>query len=442
MTFSRSFKYHTFTKKCEEFLIVLHSLYEKLPNRVFVREVGGMKMPFIWIPRHELLKEVTYQDRTLVHVINFLSDHGIIIIEKADFVTRLNTNCYTINYKVLQACLKEWGYTPKGIKPHADKAPLEALFDFDVIEIIKKIPGYKQRPGRHMTRKGVVNRRGNCKPKALLEDPESPLTRVFCTSINPLRGYLNLNVPRCENLENTSAHTRLRTMRGARYATLCYKEDVDSLGELIYQMGLTLEKLVKGASTGCAYVMHTPQFPPKRWQELNRPKRFFRLVGAIFKKELFYPSRENFNKFSVWIKENVAAANLTEALKFKNILLFAKTLKRRHKRQKMISCNTQSATHMAPPPQTLNEKMEELQYEIANNPHETRLQKEARLAILEKIGPSQYASWIKNLPFDGESDYCFLVENPFYRDYLTQRFSFDFYKFDIGRRTLQIYRDN
>lgn len=401
------FEYTKFNKKCEELLIVLHECYLTHTDRVFVRKVGNQPMPFVWISSPELLEKLSFKKNSLFSAIKFLTENGLLIIQKADFVTRLQTNCYAINYHVLETILKHWDYYVR--------STFQEVVDFDPHEHIKKVPAYKQRIGKYIRRKGIQTfneGKGNCAPKNLLKDPKGSLTAIFQTVSNPLRGYLNLygtvNDP-------VGASQRL-SYGAARYATLVYKEDCDTLGQLIYQCGMILEKAVHG--------LHHPQYEHhrkrQRYVDLGRPANYFTLVGAIIKKEMFYPSRENWLKFASWAKTHFNG-NLTEALKFKNIKLYLKQVMKKGKRR--LQQIQETIAHSIPLLST-EEKMEQIQYAIASNIEESLAQKETRLNILNRVGPYEYNAWFSNIRFDGTSDYVFVVDSLFMEHTMTNRYNF------------------
>jgi hypothetical protein len=91
------------------------------------------------------------------------------------------------------------------------------------------------------------------------------------------------------------------------------------------------------------------------------------------------------------------------------------------------------------PSLTREEKLEEIQYFIASNEHESRAQKEARLMILNKIGPDNYNAWFKNLSFEGESDYQFVVPSQFVRDYMTNKYDLNTYKYNLFKHITKTY---
>lgn len=414
---STKFEYNTFTKKCEEFLIVLHELLLTHQDRLFVRYVGGQAMPFIWIPCEEFITHLSFKRNSFFSVIKFLSDNGLIVIQKPDFVAMSKTNCYAINYAVLKECLTHWDYYIR--------EPFKKIIEFDPIHHIRKVPAFKQKEGRHKNRKGILNWKngdGNNRPKALLKTGDNGLKRIFQTTVNPLRGYLNHNA--CE--PNSEPHRSQRLSYGAsRYASLTYQENCGSLGELIYHSAILLEKAVKG-------LLH-PQYHSHRrrkpFVDLQRPQNFFAMVGAIFKRELFYPSRQNILKFAAWVKKQWDG-DLTQALKFKNIIQYIQ-LNRKQRKTNVLS--TSQAEIIPQETMTTEEKMELIQYEIAEHPTESVVQKETRLYILSKIGPYEYVSWFKDLPFEGESDYWFRPDSKFKEDYLTNRYSLGRFKFQAGK---------
>lgn len=71
---------------------------------------------------------------------------------------------------------------------------------------------------------------------------------------------------------------------------------------------------------------------------------------------------------------------------------------------------------------SIEEKTEKTQYEIFYNDEESRRQKEIRLQILSRIGVDQYNAWFKDLKFQNESDYIFVVPSIFHQQTLKQRF--------------------
>jgi hypothetical protein len=431
MTFLRTFKYNTFTKKCEELLIVLHDFYAQYPERVFVRDVGGGVMPFVWATAEELISAVTYQRNSFFTALKFLVENGIIVVRKPDFVKRKTTNCYAINYKVLETFLKGQNYVPCGIRPHSEKMTLTDICQFDPMHIIRKVPGFKQKVGRYKGRKCVTNPKGNCNTQSILLKAEPEQIRHLQTVSNPLRGYL-YHIRDDKGVDNSRLHARQR-YGGARYAALCQQEAVSSLGELIYTMGVVLEEEVhKGTTKGYAPVFRGNVGRSKRWVDIERHKKYFTFVGAIFEREIFRPTRENFRKLAAWAKENLAG-NLTEALRFKNLYMFARTLIKPKK-------DARKTMNISQPVKSMSEKMEELQRAIGFESTESLPQKEARLALLAKMGPDHYATWIKDLPFEGESDYCFHVNSQFHKDYLNNKYSYDQFQYDIPRQTLQLYR--
>lgn len=69
-------------------------------------------------------------------------------------------------------------------------------------------------------------------------------------------------------------------------------------------------------------------------------------------------------------------------------------------------------------------KIEIAQYEIFNEPTESREQKEVRLKLMSVLGLNAYNAWFKDMPFKDESDYIFIAPSLFHKQICQQRFEY------------------
>jgi hypothetical protein len=421
-----------------------------LNRKVSIRSYAGVRRAFIQITFKEMEKNLSYSLANLKRMIPALTKSGILIVTKADYLYNINTNCYAINYEKLLAYVEhqvlDHHYSPRFI------ALIEEMRQENPFNVInKKIPAFRRRIGKYFGRKCIVNPRGNSKISASLEWADNGSTHSLpeksATQKTPLQGYINQRSASVNPVDKYALPSGL-SYESSRYGTLSNQAWLNPMYGLVYNVGVLVESLVKGIPNP----LERRDNKRRKWVDLKRTKDYFSFIGAMLKREIFYPSKEALKKWVAWIKAELGG-DLTAALEFNNLYKYKKILRNRYKRATMQQQSLENISHSAKIPNflknngaatvkpslTREEKLEEIQYFIASNEHESRAQKEARLMILNKIGPDNYNAWFKNLSFEGESDYQFVVPSQFVRDYMTNKYDLNTYKYNLFKHITKTY---
>jgi hypothetical protein len=450
-------------------ILSMDTLYKNDCSVRSIRMIDGKTRVFVAVSAARLSEYSGIPLRTLHKAITYLNDRDFLHIRKADWHRWLNFNCYSLDYEKIYQAGMEGNWQGSGRMPdHYIDHLKEILEGFDIREYIKMCPMFRQRRGRYHGRPSIrTPRHGRCgrqhqRNHSSLGASSTGLSTENVDNLSPspssghhqgtennlLRSYLNQKSKKDLFLGNkniilaeqppTTGETffsfgdilsklndqKFQTDDSRRPLTpyrnqgmtwtyqnqLAQKQGYTTVGELYYEMGRTLESLVTGIERS-----------HKRFVDFKRPARFFAKLGYLFKRGWLSPTRSCMAKFAAWIKEkwdkNMAAAlsltNFFDFLKKKN---YSGKVKCKNYQK---DCLPMSDAYNVLSPEDHREK---LRYELIDNKNETIPQKEVRLKLIEKTDPKHYAAWLKDIPFDGESDYIFCVDNLFMRDKCTQLF--------------------